>query len=53
VVFIGHLCEEGGWMPANVAQPVLYHHLHRCGRDVRNVPSFSPSLFLAKEFLHG
>lgn len=38
---------------ANVAQHALYHHLHRCGKDVRNVPSFSPSLFLAKEFLHG
>ena len=42
VQFVGRLCEGGVWMPANMAQNALYHHLHRSGKDVRTVPSFSP-----------
>jgi hypothetical protein len=40
VLFVGRLCEGGVWMQANMAQNALYHHLHRSGKDVRNVPSF-------------
>ena len=40
VLFVGRLCEGGVWMQANMAQNALYHHLHRCGKDVRTIPSF-------------
>jgi hypothetical protein len=40
VRFVGRLGEGGVWMPANMAQNALYHHLHRGGKDVSAVPSF-------------
>lgn len=40
VLFVGRLGEAGVWMQANAAQNALYHHLHRCGKDVRTIPSF-------------
>lgn len=43
VQFVGRLCEAGVWMPAPLAQHALYHHLYRSGKDVRHIPSFSPS----------